>query len=175
MKLTFEMFDIEKKIQGHGVQHSQRFFSMGNINLYKSRNLKFFASPTVFEIFLHFKIRDLDNVSSSRSGAIRWQIPDFLSDGKYLTSYLMANSWLPIWWQIPDFLSDGRYLTSYLMADTWLLIWWQIPDFLSDGKYLTSYLMANTWLPIWWQIPDLLSDGKYLTSYLMADTWLPIW
>ena len=34
--------DIENEGQGHGVQHSQWFHSMANINLYKRRSLAFF-------------------------------------------------------------------------------------------------------------------------------------
>ena len=36
--ITFQMFDFENLDQGQGLQHSQWFHSMANVNVYKSHN-----------------------------------------------------------------------------------------------------------------------------------------
>ena len=51
-----------------------------------------FRQLSQFSRYLHFKIRFLENVCQGhddniRSGAIRWQIPDFISDGNSIVCY----------------------------------------------------------------------------------------
>ena len=65
------------------------YYSMANINLYKSHTWAFFASSYCF-LDIHIKkIHDLKNIGrrhdihNNRSGTIRWQIADFLSDGNH--------------------------------------------------------------------------------------------
>ena len=72
----------------HSWQISTSIKSWGTI-------LAFSLSLTVFEIFTlqnswHWKCR-------SKAECTTFAAATF--DGKYLTSYLMANTWLPIWWQ----------------------------------------------------------------------------
>ena len=80
-----QTFDHENEGQGHGVQHSQWFRSIENINLYKSHSWVYFAGSHRFKDIHHFRMCDrvkmLVTTKNIRSGAIRWKIRDFLSRG----------------------------------------------------------------------------------------------
>ena len=79
------IFDRKNEGQGHGVHQSHWSHSMANINLHKNHTWVFFAL-TVFQIFTFriswpWKKRCVKIMMCNIwSGAIRWQIPDFLSD-----------------------------------------------------------------------------------------------
>ena len=77
------MCELENLGKYHGVQHSQWFHSMADINILGY----FFASWYHFRFYSHFKIRDLENVSQFRDlQHSRW-------------SHSMINIWHPIWWR----------------------------------------------------------------------------
>ena len=82
-KYLLEKFDLENVGQGHGVQHSQWSYSIVNINLYKVIIEHFSLALTGFRNihilkFVILKMQVKVMIYNSRSGAIRWQIHDYL-------------------------------------------------------------------------------------------------
>ena len=79
--LRFEMFNLENLGPGYGVQHSQWFQPMANINIYKKRRWAFIALTVsqvlAFQILWPWKKEDQGHYVQH----LQWQ---------YMTSYLMA-------------------------------------------------------------------------------------
>ena len=97
-----KMFDIENEGQGHGVQHSQWFHSIANINLYKRHTRAFFASSHRFwDIYISklwpWKCR-------TKSWSTTFAVATL--DGKFQISYLMAIVMFP-------------FSNAYLSKTTW--------------------------------------------------------
>ena len=65
--MSLEKFDRENLDQGHGVQRSQWFHSMTNINFHKNHLWSFYACSQRFRDIHSFEIRDLKDVSQDRN------------------------------------------------------------------------------------------------------------
>ena len=82
--LMFQICNLENRDQGHGVQHSQRSYSMAIINLY-TFILEHFRQFSLFSRYSHFKIRDFENIGEGHEVQhLQWRHSmaksDFISD-----------------------------------------------------------------------------------------------
>ena len=180
------MFDLENEDQRHGVQHSQRSPQTANIVLYKNSYLNIIANSHHFRDihiskFVTLKMLVKVITYNIRSGAIRWQIPDFISDNIcHVCSNFHRLRGFSKWRKMPKLLPWK--FRSRSLSTTFEM-------FPFDGKYQPlwkSNLNIFRWLSLFFLdihiskfVTENIGQGHDVQHsrwrHSMANTWLPIW
>ncbi len=105
---------------------------------------------TLFYILIKIHLFGLGDMGKKSVKSVKNHISVFV--GRFISLYLLADSYLCICWPIHISVFVGRFISLYLLVDSYLCICWPIHISVFVGRFISLYLLVDSYLCICWPI-----------------------